>query len=149
MSIDKSALGHDLKITPHQITEDCARQPGLFAYYAEKAREANARLKHLKLQLDVYEAALDKQIRDNFLARGQKFTERQIEVQIKLNPEWQERKKATHAAESEVEQMDAIMTALRQKKDMLVVVAHNVRSEMFAAPRMDDQQTAIPLVPAG
>lgn len=143
-----NSLEADLRINQTALSEECARQPALYAYYAEQARLAASRLKFATLDLTVFTAALDRKLRDSHLSRGSKFTERQIETAIQTNDDWIKRKRDIFALESEVEQTEAIVKSIAQKKDMLITIANHQRSEMGMRPFIREAEVRdIPTMP--
>lgn len=122
-------LAMDLQINPTNIDDAIIRQAGLYAYYASAHADAEGRLRQAKLERDVFSAALDKQIRDTALARGQKLTEKQVEMQIMLHPDWKARVQRVNELEAAVSQLEGLVRAFAQKKDMLVTHATNLRAE--------------------
>lgn len=139
----------DLNIDPTDLDDEITRQPGRFAKYAQEHAQAEKQAKHAKLQLDVFEAALDKKIRDRAAGTGKKLSEKMVDSLIKQNDEWIERKKALHEAEAVADQIKAIVEGMRQKKDMLVTFCANARQEMgsnFSMKGNANQQYEIPLI---
>lgn len=144
-------LKEDLAIRIENLNEDIARQPGLFSYYHEQFRQAEEAYKHAKLRAEIYEAALDRQVRDQALARSEKITETIVEKRIRAVPGWFEHQKEVIQADAAVNQLKGVVEALRQKKDMLVTVAANARAEMqqgFAIKAQRDGEKTFPLCDA-
>ena len=144
-------LKRDLNIDPLRINDEVVRQPGLFAYYVEQMVEADRKAKHMKLQLEVLEAAIDKQVRDRALAGREKITETIVEKRIRSSDAWIEKKRQLIDLQTQAEQIRGIVEAMRQKKDMLITFATNVRQEMASGLRFNnietgEQQTGIPVV---
>ena len=133
-------LSDDLKIDPFNLNGEIIQQPGLYGYYAEQLRLAQRALKLEKLNFDVFESALDRQIRDVALSKGEKPTERMIETRMRANDNWVIKKRNIIELESQVDQLDAVVRSLGQKKDMLVTLASNIRSEMSAGFSIKDEQ---------
>ncbi|KAA0573421.1 hypothetical protein [Azospirillum sp. Sh1] len=128
-SIRPEDLAMDLQINPTNMDDAIIRQAGLYAYYVSAHAEAEGRLRQAKLERDVFTAALDKQLRDQALARGQKLTEKQVEMQVMLHPDWKVRVQRVNELEAAVSQLEGLVRAFAQKKDMLVTLATNIRAE--------------------
>ncbi len=135
-------LKEDLSIKIENLNEDIARQPGLFAYYHEQLRQAEEAYKHAKLRAEIYEAALDRQVRDQALARSEKITETIVEKRIRAVPGWADHQKEIITAEAAMNQLKGVVEAMRQKKDMLVTVAANARAEMHQGFAIKGQRNA-------
>lgn len=147
-----SLFSDDLAISEANLSDELVKQPGLFAHYAGLAATANRKLKMAKVQFDVWEAAIDKKIRDEALAKNNKITETQIVAKIRLNAEWLAGKFRLIDLEAEVEQYESLTRAMIQKKDMLMTIAHDRRAEMrsfaqvAAEPQPKQQQQAFPVL---
>lgn len=130
-------LKQDIAINPADLDGEAVRQASLYAYYAEQWRQKEKEANLAKLNLDVYAAALDQKIRDTAAAQGRKLTEAQIDAQVRLNSEWFNRKKAVIELEAEAGQLEAVVRAFVQKKDMLVTLANNQRQERSTLAAMN------------
>lgn len=123
-------LARDLSIPENSILNDLLEQPSIYAHYAAQHAKAVADWKHALLQLDIMEAALDKQIRDAAHARGQKITEGQISAQIRLDTAWFHSKQRVIELEAVADQMKGVVVAMAHKKDALVAASHDRRQEL-------------------
>lgn len=130
---DVRSVALDLKITPEDIDNDIIRQPGLYAYYAAQLATAKRTLSKMTLDLDVYEAAVNKRNRDVCLAKGEKPTEKMLETLLRLDAPWLRRSEAKIDAEATVNQLESVVRAFAQKKDMLITYASNLRAERSAS----------------
>ncbi|MDX5368499.1 MAG: hypothetical protein LPL29_03900 [Alphaproteobacteria bacterium] len=126
----ESDLRTDLRIDMADIDREIVNQPGLFAHYAAQHAEAERKLKLAKLEFEVFEAALDRQVRDHALATNKKVTERQIETAMFMNTTYVDKRRNLIELEAQVEQIKAVVDGMRQKKDMLITFASNARAEM-------------------
>jgi len=141
-------VASDLRIDKFDLDEEIMRNPGLTEHYYRLAEDAELAAKHVKLKLEVFEAAIDAQIRDQFRARNIKPTEKQIEMAMRLNPQWERLKKDTFEADARAGQMKGLAKSIADRKDLIVTFSANKRSEMTAGytTRRPDE---IPLVQAG
>lgn len=132
MTDDKrdNQLRADLRVDGYNLDEDIMRQPGLFASYAEAHGMAEKSLRLAKLKAEVYEAALYGAERDKFVARGVKPSELQIRSKIVTNDVWRRHQEEVIDCEAKVDQVKAVVEAMRQKKDMLVTFSANKRNEI-------------------
>lgn len=130
MANKQNDLATDLHIDSTDLSEEIVKQPSLYAYYAERLSEAIRKLKDYELQVEVFEAALDRQIRDKALAKREKMTEPQVVARMKSNDTWINHKKKVHELSAAADQIKGIVEAMRQKKDMLVTISANARQEL-------------------
>lgn len=126
-------LKNCLSIDPTAIDEEMVRQPAIFAYFCEQRRLAEQETKQRKLALDVRIAHVERQIRLEAQARGEKLTERGIEVQVTLDESVNSLRLEIIRHEANLSKFDAIIKALAQKKDLLIALASNQRQERYQA----------------
>lgn len=126
-------LAEDLKIRPLSLNEDVMRQPGLYAFYAEKLRAAREELRRKKLQHEVSVATVDNEVRKGLAARGEKGTERLVELTVNSRAVIVESAKTIIELEGQVEKMEALVRAMGMKKDMLQTLARSLQTEFEQA----------------
>lgn len=129
MSDGENDLAKDLHIDLGDLTDEMIRQPSLVSYYINRVSEASLKLKNYRLTVEVFESALDRQIRDKALMKKEKLTETEIKSRMKSNDTWINHQRKINELESGVDQLKGIVEALKHKKDMLIQVGSNEREE--------------------
>jgi hypothetical protein len=130
MADNQNKLAGDLNIDKTDLDEEIVKQPALYSYYAERQAEADQKVKDQKLALEVFEAALDRQIRDKALAKREKLTEQQVVMRMKNSDAWINHRKKVNELTAQADQIKGIVEAMRQKKDMLITISANARQEL-------------------
>ncbi len=134
--IDPENLTRDLEVNPSDLNAGFLNQAGLYAYYAARAVVAMKQEGNAKLFRDVTEAKVDKAIRDEATAAGQKLTEKQIEQAIARSPDYIKAERAHIEAKAMSKLADSAVEAFRQRRDMLIQLGANERGEMKGDLRM-------------
>ena len=121
--------GADLKIGA-DLTKAMADQPGLYAFYASLAEEAEGRAKNIKYQLHCKEEDLDKVFRKKAIASGEKFTESGLKNKVNRHPEMRALYEQYLEARRTAGKLTVLKDAFRQRADMLRSIGANRRSEV-------------------
>lgn len=119
----------ELKLAEETINDDLKNQPSLFAFYAVMHEAAEAEVAECKLALETVEAMIDEKIRSEFVASGTKATEALISNRVRLDESYQESVIAYNRAKAQSGKLRAIKDAFIHRKDMLVTLASNMRSQ--------------------
>lgn len=120
----------DIMINQADIGGEMQKQPAHFFYIAEQAVQAEAMFETGKFKLDQTVATLDSQIREKAANEGKKLTEKLIEKEVELHPSYKDAKVHLIKAKANKEMWKAKREAWYQRKDMLVQMAINQRSEL-------------------
>lgn len=85
--IDINSLGIyiDLSINIHELEVEWMKQSSVYMEYMEKAIEAEDDKKNHQIEIDQIEASLDISYRDEYQRRGEKYTEKVIENNVKTH----------------------------------------------------------------
>lgn len=128
--IDENQLKADLSYSPQNLSEAMVKQASLFEHYASLASRASRQVDDLKLTLEVREAKVDRAIRDDAAAAGEKVTEASIAKRIDAHPEIVNAKKAINEAKQIEANAKAAAEAFRHRRDMLVQHGLLMREEL-------------------
>lgn len=137
-------LGADLLIDPDAINENFIDQPAKFAWWGvmcNYARQRVDRLKHdltakQEYQSKTLRAILDRQVREELEAMGEKVTESKVEMGVYASQEYQASQQAIVKlreelleADHEYNMLQTAVAAMNQRKDMLISLGANMRAE--------------------
>lgn len=129
----KSAItGGDLLVSPNgdlvidesRLSEEMARQPALYVYYATLAEEEYRRAKRIKFRLHCLHEDLDKKYRSE-----KRTTEKDLSNRIKRNPKMRALYERYVATMHRAGQLKVLKDAFEQRKDMLQSIGANKRKE--------------------
>lgn len=126
---ETDTVSEDLFIDENNLNDEFVRQAGNFAWYAVLAAEAESYRDKLKFELEVLEADLDKQVREELELRGEKITEKVVSAEILKKQEYRDKKQDLLEAARQLGIMKAVKEGLVQKKDMLISLGANMRNE--------------------
>lgn len=122
----------DIKIDEHNLSMEMANQAANFLYVSEQAVKAEAVYDTVKFSADQLVAELDREIRTKAAGEGKKITEKQIEMEVELEPRNREMRLKVIKAKAEKDMLRAKRDAWYQRKDMLVQMAIKERSDIDA-----------------
>ena len=86
--LDVAQLSKDLAIDPTNLSGGMIDQLGFFVHYCGIAIKARKSLDEAKNRQDIIEAKLKKQWRKNFVDEGVKFTEGQIDAEVRTSVDY-------------------------------------------------------------
>lgn len=141
--IDPDQLKQDVSFTESELDSAMMTQAALFAHYGVLNADALHQVDKFKLVIEVKEARVAQQIRDEAAEAGAKTTEKGIEQQLSLSPEIIELKKALNEAKTQSEIARTTLEALRQKRDMLIQIGVARRGEREGELRIRTVEEAI------
>lgn len=127
--ISQEQLKSDLSFSPNTLDDAMMTQPGLFAHYATQSAKAQLQCDRMKSQLELVEAMLDKEIRDQANENSQKITEALVEKTIKRDPRYQEAVSNYNEAKMVASLTRSVTDAFVQRRDMLVQIGKDLREE--------------------
>jgi hypothetical protein len=120
----------ELKMSEATINDDLMRQPSLFAWYSQLEDLVESAAADARLNLDLVEAEADSAARAVFgVGEGKKVTEKQIAVAVINAPRVQEARLAYNDIQSKRARLKSIKEAFVHRKDMLVTLSANLRTE--------------------
>lgn len=108
-----------VRLNESNLEKEMIQHSGNFAWLCTMLAKARKKYDQKKFELDVLESELGKEYRD-IIGRSGKVTEKAVAECIVLDERWQEKKKEMMDAKEEVEVIDALVEAMRHKKDMIV-----------------------------
>ena len=112
-------LQSDLLINPTELTKECSEQPSRYVYWASRAAEADAASDKAKLELDILEARLDRQVREELSVAGEKVTEGKVQMEIRLKEDYKKGREAVSEAHKNHGILKAAERGYFQRKDMI------------------------------
>lgn len=128
-----------LKLNPEQIRIDLQidvdlntamiRQPGLFAHYASLQAQFEREVNKVKTFIDVTEARVEREIRDQNSVTNTKMTEGQIRSMINTDPRVIKLSLQFNESQEQASLAKTTAEAFRHRRDMLVQLAFNYREE--------------------
>ena len=124
-AFDESLLSIDI----NNLDEELTNQPATFVHYALKAAQKKSATEKAKLIKETTERKLYIQFRDAAQTSGEKVTEATLDARVKTSDEYQLACAAHSAQQEQYFLFDAITEAYRQRKDMLIAAAANMRAE--------------------
>ncbi len=133
--MDLNEFDNDKSIEPGQLDVEIVRQPDLFFKWAERAVAARKEMDRAKLALDILEAKLDSQCRDNPETFGlQRVTESAVSLAIKKSKRYKDAYHAYIDARHTAALLDKAVEAMEQKKRMLEILVTLHGQQYFAGP---------------
>lgn len=136
MVFDPDQFHKDLQFSKFALDDAMMRQPGLYAHYAEVAARLQRRADQLKLQVELVEAKVDNEIREEFLKTATKVTEVLVEKAIKRNQEYKSVSHKHLDAKMQAAMAKDMLEALRQRRDMLIQIGKDKREELAGEVRV-------------
>lgn len=127
--VDPDHFKKSIELTDANLDEAMKQQASLRSHYSFQAAQAAAQYARLKARFEVQEAALYAKHKKAILDRGEKTTEAQIDAAVKQDPEWLAAKDHLIEAEALAEINRGLVFALGDRKDMLIQLGSDRRSE--------------------
>lgn len=124
-------LASSLKINKEDIDEELIAQSQHFWHVAEAHERAVSQMDKAKLDLDIVEVELDKEIRERMLADGEKITEKQVEAALKREDEWFKSSEAYLKAKATAGRWSALRESYRHRRDMLIELSKRSQSRRY------------------
>lgn len=131
---DHAQAQKDLRTYHPDLNIDFMRQPGLFSYYSTLLVKAESQYDRLENYLDLAEATVDRNIREEAATTKVKLTEAQIKSRVAADGKLLTMRMAVLEAKEEVGNLKATCEALRQRKDMLMQLGMLSREELKGGP---------------
>jgi len=135
-------LDTDLDIKKTEINDEMIKQPGQFAWYATLNELAKNKVQTLKSELELLEATLDQKTRRDWDDSQGKMTETSVSAKIKMSPEYKELISRYLEAQKSQGILSVARSAFEQRKDMLISLASNLRSELDSDLKINKEKVA-------
>jgi hypothetical protein len=135
--IDEAALKADVTYSLANLSDGFQRQAGFIVHYSTLAAKAARQVDDIELLIEATESAVFRQLRDDLLKIGDKFTDTFLNKSVAASS----RVLALKRALNEAKQIQAIakgaVEAFKQRKDMLVQEGAASRTERQGELRMN------------
>ena len=129
-------LRDDTSFTEAGLNEAMLEQASMMSYYGSIAGEAQYQVDRFKQLLEIEEARLAKDIRDEADFENKKLTEKQLEQQLTLKPSIINARKAVNESKQVYETIRNMLEALKQRKDMIIQFGVRHRLELETQGRI-------------
>lgn len=136
--IDPDQLQGDLEISESNLSKAMIRQAPLFARYSALAAKAQFQADRADQQVDLVEAELDSDIRDDMNAKGVKITESMVKAAVIRHPKYQKAVTRYNEAKAIAEMVKTAADSFRHRRDMLIQMGADRREEMKGAVRVQE-----------
>jgi len=133
----------DISIDKFKFEEEIIKQSVLIQEYHEYLAGLEKKRSEIKLELEVFEANLDKQIRQVAKEKGEKTTEGQISAEITTNKERIKLVQEKIDIEKECAVFSGVVASLEHKKRMIELLNQNYVSGFFSAPVLKETRKNI------
>lgn len=120
----------DIRFSEVELDDNMIRQPALVAHYGRLVAEAQFKMDTAKQKLEIAESKAASNMRDEAAVEGRKISEAQINSELPTVSDVAKARVGYNRAKSDFEAMKVALEALRHKKDMMIQLAVNRRSEM-------------------
>lgn len=137
-------INEDLEVHPHNLDEALMYQASLYAYYSIRLQQMNALRDQAEFE---YDKALNEHmsiVRDELTGSGVKTTDKIVTAMVNSRPEVLEARQKFLDKSSDRDQLYALVRALEHKKDAVIALAYQRRSEMEAIGLNVKKRTEIP-----
>ena len=136
--LDPEQLKRDVSFSDHAITDAYMEQASLYVEYAQIAQKAELQSENFKHRLEIIEAQVDQEIRDDFAENCKKVTEAQVSKALTLDRRVIGIRKRYNEARSIAGLSKSALEAIKHKKDMLIQCGADLREEQKGQLRMRD-----------
>lgn len=140
--IDPDQLALDVSFFRENLSEAFSNQAALFSFYGGKAHDAQKEADKSKIALEIMEARIDKEIREDMIAEGTKVTEKMVENAIKRDSRYQKAQMRLVDAKHIAGLCRTAVDAFAHRRDMLVQSGADVRKDMEGSMRMHGATSA-------
>lgn len=138
--VDAVQLAEDLSIKSSGLDEAVRNQASMFAWYSQQAANARHQYERAKLMADHMTSKLSAHHRESLAAKG-KTTEAQIEAAVKCDQRWIDANLRMIDARKIFDIANDSRAAFEQRKDMLVQVSVDRRTERQGELRIQGGMT--------
>jgi hypothetical protein len=123
-------LQKEVEIDGERLNSCIIEQPTKFAYIATVHAGYKGAAEGAKVKLDLVSSKMDALIRQAAAEGGEKITEAVVASRIKQSNKYLEAMQAYEELSNIERQLSVAVEAFRQRKDMLITLASNMRAEM-------------------
>ena len=127
--IDPDQMKIDVNINPTDLDSAMMEHASLFVHYATQTVNARRQYERIKNAVEILEATLDAEYRQQFADEGKKATEAMITNAIKADKRWSSAQAKEIEAQSIWKLCEVAESALIQRKDLILEVARDRRKE--------------------
>lgn len=124
------------------LDEAFRNQGALFAYYAQISADASREMENKKLRLDIIEARVAKEKRQEYAETGTRCTEKLLAEETMLSKDFIKARIDYNEARAKAELLKSCLEALKQRKDMIVQMGAAAREEAKGDLRMSSIEAA-------
>jgi hypothetical protein len=111
------------------ISQEFTDQPSLYAYIAILAAQAEACWRESKRSTEEETAQLDKNVRQDLMANGEKITEGKVAAEVKLRRGYRDAVDYEMECHEQYLIMRAVENAMSQRAQMLISLGAHLRAE--------------------
>lgn len=119
-----------VEISEDTINKNICNQAGLYAFYAEAAADVRSKRDMAAQALKDIRCIADVEIRKRVEGTGAKSTEAKIAAEVELDGKVVKYKDKVLNYEANLGKLEAILRALEHRKDMLVTLGANMRTDV-------------------
>ena len=123
-------IADDVGFDEAHLDDNMVRQPSLVAHYGRLLAEAQFDMDTAKQKLEITESKAAHQLREDANEEGKKISEAQINSTLPTVPSVVKARMTYNRAKADYEGMKHTFEALRHKKDMMVQIGVNRRTEV-------------------
>lgn len=123
-------IADDVGFDEAHLDDNMVRQPSLVAHYGRLLAEAQYDMDTAKQKLEITESKAAHQLREDANEEGKKISEAQINSTLPTVPSVVKARMQYNRAKADHEGMKTTFEALRHKKDMMVQIGVNRRTEI-------------------
>ena len=128
-----------LRVNEATIVEQLLVQPGMYAYWAALAEEANSEVDNTRRRKDLIEAILDEELRQEARDADEKVTENIIQRRILQEDRYQKADQAYIDAKRDAALFNVVRRGFEQRMSTLIAVNNMHRAEYAAQGRESSQ----------
>lgn len=125
----------DVSFSMADLNGAMMEQASLSVHYARIACESKFQMESLKRKIELLEAYLDKNYRQNW-PDNEKMTEKAVQSKIILNKNYQDLQEQYLEAKMNASFADSVQESFRQRRDMLIQIGKDAREELKGQVRV-------------
>lgn len=134
--VEPTQLQDDTSFTEATLDDNMILQSSLLAHYGQQSAKAQHQVDRMKHRLEITEAKSAKALRDEAAEEGKKITEKALEQELALTPAVVRAKRMLNEAKMIAETIKTAVEAIRHKRDMMIQIAAQRRSEFEYSGRI-------------
>ena len=140
--VDSLQLREDLHFSETDIDGASIEQASMFAYYAELAMKAQIQADKFKNRVELLESHIAQELRDDAIETGKKVTEASIKQSISGDRRYIKAQLDSSKAKAQFDFTKNALEAFKQRKDMIIQIAVNRRTERESKVLIRETSTA-------